>query len=118
MIDMLLLKLLQVFQDIQDFPDVDNPENNIFDQIPGFGNTLFFIIIILILWFVVASLLAFWTYKDIKKKQLTGFMYVPIVLFTSFIGLVIYFIVRYNEKCALAYDEEACLLEDDTEGST
>ncbi len=114
---MKLLNPLHVFQGVQDFPE-GSPENNVFDQIPGYGNTFFIIIIILILWLVIASLLALWTYKDIKKKQLTGFIYVLIVLLTSFIGLVVYIIVRYNEKCALEYDEESCLLEDNSEGST
>ena len=115
---MLLFRILQIFQSEPDYPDVGYPENNIFDQIPGYGNTFFFLIILLIIWFAIAILLAYWTYKDIKKKQLTGFLYVLIVLITSFIGLVVYFIVRYNEKCALAYDEEACLLEDDSESIT
>ena len=114
---MILLKPLHVFQGVQDFPG-DYPENNVFDQIPGYGNSFFIIMIVLLLWLVIASLLAFWTYKDIKTKQLTGFIYVLIVLLTSFIGLVVYFIVRYNEKCALEYDEESCLLEDDPESIT
>ena len=114
---MLLLKILHIFQGVQDFPG-GYPENNVFDQIPGYGNAFFIIMIVLILWLVIASLLAIWTYKDIKKKQLTGFIYVLIVLLTNFIGLVVYFMVRYNEKCALEFDEESCLLEDDPEIST
>ena len=106
---------LKIFKIFQDYPEPDYPENNPYNTIMGFGNTFLFIIIIIIVWFIVSSLLAYWTYKDIKKKQLTGYKYVPIVFFTSFIGLVIYYIVRYNEKCALAYDEAACLLEDDSE---
>ena len=112
---MKIVKILALFQDIRDFPDAEVPENNIFDRIPGFGNSLLFVAIILIGWFVVSTILAYWTYKDVSKKQLTGYIWIPIVLFSSFIGLVVYFIVRYNEKCALAYDEEACLLEEDSE---
>ena len=106
---------LNIFQIFQDFPEGEYPENNPFNTIMGYGNTFLFIIIVIIVWFIVSSLLAFWTYKDIKKKQFTGYKYVPIVFFTSFIGLVIYYLVRYNEKCALEFDEEACLLDDDSE---
>lgn len=109
---MIIVKVLALFQDIRDFPDAEVPENNIFDRIPGYGNTLFFVAIILILWFVVSSLLAFWTYKDIEKTQLTGYIYVPLVFLASFIGLIVYYTVRYSGKCALEFDEEACLIEE------
>jgi len=33
----------------------------------------------------------------------------------NIVGLSIYQLVRYNEMCASEEDEEACLLEDDTE---
>ena len=109
---MIIIKILALFQNIRDFPDAEVPVNNIFDRIPGFGNTLFFVAIILILWFVVSSLLTFWTYKDIEKTQLTGYIYVPLVFLASFIGLIVYYIVRYSGKCALELDEEACLIEE------
>ncbi len=109
---MIIIKILALFQNIRDFPDAEVPVNNIFNRIPGFGNTLFFVAIILILWFVVSSLLTFWTYKDIGRTQLTGYIYVPLVFLASFIGLIVYYIVRYSGKCALELDEEACLIEE------
>ncbi|HEY0088813.1 MAG TPA: hypothetical protein VGB37_08215 [Candidatus Lokiarchaeia archaeon] len=101
------------------FMQTSSGEDNTDSSAPGvygfqtYGNTLVILLIILVLWFTISTFLTIWTYRDIKKKQLTGFIYVPIVFLTSFIGLLIYYIVRYNEKCALEYDEAACLLEDE-----
>ncbi|MBD3253638.1 MAG: hypothetical protein GF383_01015 [Candidatus Lokiarchaeota archaeon] len=110
---MIISFFLGIFQNGGE-PEIDqNPTTDILNDISGYGNTLFFLIIVLICWFVASSILAYWTYKDIQKKQLTGYSYVIIVFLTSIIGLIIYYIVRYNEKCALELDEDACVLEDE-----
>ena len=112
---MIWKKAMLFFQYMQTSSGEDNTDSTSPDVfgIHAFGNTLLILLIFLLLWFLISSLLTIWTYRDIKKKQLTGFIYVPIVFLTSFIGLLIYYIVRYNEKCALEYDEAACLSEDE-----
>ena len=108
-------KILQILQEDKDFPPLEYPENNIFDQIPGFGNTFLFIMLIIIIWFASGILLAYLVNKDIQKREVSGISYVILTLFLNIVGLSIYLLVRYNEMCALEENEEACLLEDDTE---
>ena len=117
---MIWKKAMLFFQYMQTSSGEDNTDSTSPDVfgIHAFGNTLLILLIFLLLWFLISSLLTIWTYRDIKKKQLTGFIYVPIVFLTSFIGLLIYYIVRYNEKCALEYDEAACLSEDENAKSS
>ena len=112
---MIWKKAILFFQYMQTSSGEDNTDSTSPDVfgMNTFGNTLVILLIVLVLWFAVSALLTLWTYRDIKKKQLTGFIYVPIVFLTSIIGLLLYYIVRYNEKCALEYDEAACLSEDE-----
>ena len=112
---MITRKILQILQEDKDFPPLEYPENNIFDQIPGFGNTFLFIMLIIIIWFASGILLAYLVNKDIQKREVSGISYVILTLFLNIVGLSIYLLVRYNEMCALEENEEACLLEDDTE---
>ena len=112
---MILIKILQIFQEDRDFPPLEYPENNIFDQIPGFGSTFLFIIIIIVIWFASGILLAYLVNRDLEKREASGIPYVLLTLFMNIVGLSIYLLVRYNEMCALEEDEEACILEDDTE---
>jgi hypothetical protein len=115
---MMLLNLLNPLQEVREFPEAEYPENNIFDQIPGFGNTLFFISLIVILWFVIGIILAYFVNRDLRKREVSGIPYIILTLFTGIVGLSIYLLVRYNEKCALEEDEMACLLEDDTDDTS
>ncbi|MFX1453237.1 MAG: hypothetical protein ACFFCM_20555 [Promethearchaeota archaeon] len=108
-------KILYILQEDRDFPPLEYPENNIFDQIPGFGNTFLFVMLIIIIWFASGILLAYLVNKDLQKREASGFSYVLLTLFMNVVGLSIYLLVRYNEMCALEEDEEACILEDDTE---
>ncbi len=112
---MIFPKILQIFQEDQDFPPLEYPENNPFNQIPGFGSTLLFIIIIVIIWFASGILLAYLVNRDLQKREASGIPYVILTLLMSIVGLSIYLIVRYNEMCALEEDEDACILEDATE---
>ena len=52
------------------------------------------IIIVLIIFWVVAIGLAVWVYKDAKKRDMNAVAWLLIVLLTSFIGYIIYLIVR------------------------
>jgi ABC-type sugar transport system permease subunit len=107
------LSILNVFQNDQQYPQAQYPENNIFDQIPAFGNTMFFVLLIMIIWFASGIFLAYIVSKDLKKREASGNFYIIITFLASVIGLLIYYIVRYNEKCALEENEELCLLQDD-----
>lgn len=73
-----------------------------------------YIVLIIVLWFVSGFLLAFWVYKDLKKRQKKGYFYPVIVLLTSIVGFLIYLMVRNNEKCALE-DEKTCNTDDEVE---
>ena len=115
---MILLNLLKVFQGDREFPEAEYPENNIFDQIPGFGNSFLFLILILIVWFAIGIILAYFMNKDLRKREVSGIPYIILTLLANIVGLSIYLLVRYNENCALEEDEAACLLEDEAEDST
>ena len=112
---MMILNLRNLLEKDRVFPPIDYPGNNPFDQIPGFGSTILFIILIVIIWFASGILLAYLVNKDLQKREASGISYVILTLLMSIVGLSIYLLVRYNEMCALEEDEEACILEDDTE---
>lgn len=59
-----------------------------------FTITILGVIIVLIIIYVIAIALAVWVYKDAKKRDMNAEMWLLIVLLTSFIGFVIYLIVR------------------------
>ena len=60
-----------------------------------FGFGIFALIIaIMVLWFVVAILIAVWVYRDAEKRGENGALWLIIVLITGLIGLIIWLIVR------------------------
>ncbi|TFG07092.1 MAG: hypothetical protein EU539_05905 [Promethearchaeota archaeon] len=109
---MILKFLISIFQEDPIAGD-DSPANYILDRITGYGSTLFFTTLIIILWFLSGIILAYIIFRDLKKREAVGKPYVIITLFTSIIGFLVYIIVRYNEKCALEENEEACLLDEE-----
>ena len=56
--------------------------------------TILGVIILIAIIYVFAIILAVWVYKDAKKRDMNAEMWLLIVLLTSFIGFVIYLIVR------------------------
>ncbi len=52
------------------------------------------VIIIIIIIYVLAIILAVWVYNDAKKRDMNAEVWLLIVLLTSFIGYIIYLIVR------------------------
>ena len=52
------------------------------------------IIIALIIFWVIAIVLAVWVYKDAKKRDLNAVVWLLIVLLSGCIGCIIYLIVR------------------------
>lgn len=64
-----------------------------------FQETLFTIswlsvIIIIVIIYVIALALAVWVYNDAKKRDMNAVVWLLIVLLTSFIGCIIYLMVR------------------------
>lgn len=51
----------------------------------------------LILWFVVAILIAVWVYRDAKGHGESGVMWLIIVLITGIIGLIVWLFVRRDK---------------------
>ncbi len=52
------------------------------------------VIIIIVIIYVIAIALAVWVYNDAKKRDMNAEVWLLIVLLTSFIGYIIYLIVR------------------------
>ncbi|NHJ25958.1 MAG: hypothetical protein EAX89_15380 [Candidatus Lokiarchaeota archaeon] len=73
----------------------------------AYGNNLLYIILILVIWFCTGIIMAYWVYKDLKKREHKSTAYLVIILFTNIIGLAFYLFARYNEKCLLE-DEIKC----------
>jgi len=52
------------------------------------------VIIIIIITYLIGIGLAVWVYNDAKKRDMNAAVWLLIVLLTSFIGCIIYLIVR------------------------
>lgn len=48
----------------------------------------------IIIWLVIAILIAIWVYKDAQKRGESGALWLIIVILTSIIGLIIWLVVR------------------------
>jgi hypothetical protein len=63
-----------------------------------FGGALlglsFITLIIILIWCVVAIILAVWVYRDARSRRMMAPLWLIIVLITGIIGLIIYLIVR------------------------
>jgi len=47
-----------------------------------------------VIWFIIAILIMIWVYKDAESRGMSGVLWLVIVLLTSWIGLIIYLVVR------------------------
>ena len=52
------------------------------------------VIIKIVIIYVIAILIAVWVYNDAKKRDMNAAVWLLIVLLTSYIGCIIYLIVR------------------------
>ncbi|MBN1214732.1 MAG: hypothetical protein JXA99_04745 [Candidatus Lokiarchaeota archaeon] len=52
------------------------------------------LIVLVVVWFVVALLIAIWVYKDAKSRDMNAAVWLLIVLLTGCIGCIIYLVVR------------------------
>ncbi len=64
------------------------------DPFAALGFLLIIPIILAIVWFVVALIIAIWVYKDAKKRDMNAAVWLLIVLVTGCIGCIIYLVVR------------------------
>ncbi|GAJ24816.1 unnamed protein product [marine sediment metagenome] len=59
-----------------------------------FAITWFSVIIIIVIICVISIAIAVWVYNDAKRRDMNAVVWLLIVLLTSFIGCIIYLIVR------------------------
>lgn len=52
------------------------------------------VIFVIIIWLIIAILIAIWVYRDAEKRGESGALWLIIVILTSIIGLIIWLIVR------------------------
>jgi len=64
------------------------------DPFGALGFLMLIPIILAVVFFVVALLLAVWVYKDAKKRDMNAAVWLLIVLVTGCIGCIIYLVVR------------------------
>ena len=64
------------------------------DLFGALGLLLILPIILAIVWFVIAIIVAAWVYKDAKKRDMNAAVWLLIVLVTGCIGCIIYLVVR------------------------
>jgi cell division protein FtsW (lipid II flippase) len=64
---------------------------------PGYGNTLDFLWIIVLIWFILGIILALWVYRDAQKRVHNENIWIIIVLVLSIVGFLIYIFFREEE---------------------
>lgn len=64
------------------------------DPFAMLGGLMILLIILPIIWFVIAIIIAIWVYKDAKKRDMNAAVWLLIVLVTGCIGCIIYLVVR------------------------
>ena len=50
--------------------------------------------VVCIIWFIIALLIAIWVYRDAEKRGSSGVLWLIIVILTSWVGIIIWLIVR------------------------
>ena len=60
------------------------------------------VFLIPLVWFIIGLVLCIWVYRDAEKRGMSGVMWLIIVLITSFIGLIIYLVVRKDKSTGQA----------------
>ena len=58
------------------------------------GGMMLFIIGGVVIFYIIAILIAIWVYKDAKKRDMNAAVWLLIVLLTSCLGCIIYLVVR------------------------
>ena len=70
-------------------------------QIPDLGAALaglyIAMMILVVVFYIIAILIAVWVYKDAKKRDMNAAVWLLIVLVTGCIGCIIYLVIRNKE---------------------
>jgi hypothetical protein len=66
-----------------------------FGDLFGFIGIIYMVLIILVVvFYIIAILIAVWVYKDAKKRDMNAAVWLLIVLVTGCIGCIIYLVIR------------------------
>jgi len=66
-----------------------------FGDLFGFLGMFYMIMIVLVVvFYIIAILIAVWVYKDAKKRDMNAAVWLLIVLLTGCIGCIIYLVIR------------------------
>lgn len=65
-----------------------------YDPTAFFGPIFITLIVLVIVFYVIAILIAIWVYTDAKKRDMNAAVWLLIVLLTGCIGCIIYLVVR------------------------
>ena len=69
-----------------------------FGDILGLMAGIYLIMIVLVVvFYIIAILIAIWVYKDAKKRDMNAAVWLLIVLVTGCIGCIIYLVIRTKE---------------------
>ena len=71
-----------------------DPDFDPTDPASFFGGLMLIIIGFIVIFYIIALLIAIWVYKDAKKRDMNATMWLLIVLLTGCIGCIIYLVVR------------------------
>jgi len=58
------------------------------------GGFILIMIVLVVVFYIIALLIAIWVYKDAKKRDMNAAVWLLIVLLTGCIGCIIYLVVR------------------------
>ncbi len=105
--------MLSIFLIIRAVIFEDTSTDIFFDESGNLSIIAIIIIVIPILaiWFGSGLILALWVNKDLKKRKVGGLANVILVFLTSFVGFLIYIMVRDNENCEFS-DNPMCDVEE------
>jgi len=59
-----------------------------------FAGFILILIVLIVVFYIIALLIAPWVYKDAKKRDMNAAVWLLIVLVTGCIGCIIYLVVR------------------------
>ncbi len=98
--------LLSIFLLIRAIIFEDTSTDIFFDESGNLSPIAIAIVVIPILaiWFGSGLILALWVNKDLKRRKVGGLTNVVLVFLTSFVGFLIYIMVRDNENCEFSND--------------
>ncbi|MHA1987761.1 MAG: hypothetical protein ACW98D_14085 [Promethearchaeota archaeon] len=67
------------------------------DPFALFAGLYLIMIVLVVVFYIIAILIAIWVYKDAKKRDMNAAVWLLIVLVTGCIGCIIYLVIRNKE---------------------